>query len=55
MANEEDEDEAGEASDNEIELIESRAHKAKPNKTKPQGSIISRKIYIDEVMEKAQQ
>lgn len=52
LANEESEDNAGEASDNEDE----RHIVAFGNSThKPQGLVKSKKIYIDEVMVKAQQ
>ena len=50
LANEEGEDEAGEASDNEDEDQLDSGFVAK--KLKPK---VSRKIYIDEVMEKAQE
>ena len=52
LANEEGEDNAGEASDNEDE---DHVGSFKKNPSKPQVLAISRKIYIDEVMEKAQQ
>lgn len=52
LANEEGEDNAGEASDNEDEdHVGSFGKKT----NKPQVLAVGRKIYIDEVMEKAQQ
>ena len=54
LANEEGEDDIGEASDNEGEGQGDGGFFAKTT-TKPQVLTKSRKIYIDEVMEKAQQ
>jgi hypothetical protein len=54
LANEETEDEVGEASDNEDKSQGDLRHGQK--RKKPQALVVkSRKIYIDEVMEKAQQ
>ena len=52
LENEESEDNAGEASDNEDE-VHVVSFVKKTNKS--QGLVKSKKIYIDEVMEKAQQ